>query len=94
MTLSFLLAASLITSPAPTGKPEAECLRLFPGDWRKIAECVSPSVDLSRNPKLRGALAACKSVKDAARVKGITVVSATIVLDGAKRECTFLPQAQ
>lgn len=86
--LATILAASLITTPTTAGRPEAECLREFAGDWHQIADCIAPPVNLEDHPDLKQALDACKRVIHAADSAGATLVRATITVAGMDTECT------
>lgn len=87
MFASMILAVALITTPPPPGNPEVECVRLYPGDWKKIVDCVSPEIDLEANPKLKQFFAACRAAADGARSEGVRLRSAVLVLDGQDYEC-------
>jgi hypothetical protein len=89
MSIIFAIATSLLVVPPAAGKPEAECIKQYPGDWAKITECVAPSIDMSKNPKLRDFFAACDAVRNAAQSKGASAKSATLVVHGVEQTCEF-----
>lgn len=89
MSLILAIATSLITVAPPVGRPEAECIELYPGDWAKIVDCVAPPIDLTKNPKLKEFFATCDAVSNAAEDRGAEIKSATIVVHGIEQTCEF-----
>jgi hypothetical protein len=89
MPISVVLAATLITVSPPKGRSEAECVKLFPRDWGKIADCMMPPIDISKNPKLREFFAACEAARKAAETKTVKVKAITLVVHGIEQECTL-----
>lgn len=87
MLATVMLAASLITTPAPPAKSEAECIRLYPDQWDKIVDCVAPAPDLDANPRLKLFFAACGAATEAAAAEGVEMRSAVFVIDGKDYEC-------
>ena len=94
MSIILVIAASLLTVPPPAARPEAECMRLYPGNWAKITDCTAPPIDLAKNPKLRDFFAACEAARKAAKTKGATVKSVTLVVHGVEQTCTPHPDSR
>lgn len=87
MFKAIFLLATLVSVPAPEGKPESECIELYPDDWARIVDCVSPPIDLEKNPKLRDFFAACSAAREAAERSGATLDSAVITVHGVTETC-------
>lgn len=88
MLAAIVLATSLISTPAPPGKTEAECIQLYPDEWGKIVDCISPPLDLDANPKLKRFFDACRAAAAAAAAQNTEMKSAVIVVGGTEHECT------